>query len=61
MALCYARAAYALQPMSAATTDAYGVALAAAGRAGGARQLLDKAIAPAPADRAIAARRRQLG
>ena len=61
VALRYARAAYALQPMSAAAADAHGVALAAAGRAGDARQLLDKAIALAPVDRAIAAHCRQLG
>lgn len=46
--------------MSAAAADAYDVAPAAAGCAGDARQLLDKAIALAPVDRAIAAHRRQL-
>ena len=47
--------------MNAAAADAYGLALAAAGQTGGARQLLDKAVALAPDNRAIAAHRRQLG
>ena len=61
IAVRYARAAYALQPMSAAVCDAYGTALAAAGRIGEARQLLDKAVALAPGDRVIAGHRRQIG
>jgi len=60
IALRYARAAYALQPLSAAASDAYGVALAAAGNLGGARQLLDKAVRLAPGDPAIADHRRRL-
>lgn len=61
VALRYARAAYALAPMNADAADAYGLALAAEGRTDDARQLLDKAVALAPDDRAIAAHRRQLG
>jgi tetratricopeptide (TPR) repeat protein len=61
VAVRYARAAYVLSPMNADAADAYGLALAAAGQPGGARQLLDKAVALAPDNRAIAAHRRQLG
>lgn len=57
----YARAAYALAPMSAGVADAYGVALAAAGEVRGARQLFDKALALAPGNAGYAAHRRQLG
>ena len=61
VAVRYARAAYVLSPINADAADAYGLALAAAGQTGGARQLLDKAVALAPDNRAIAAHRRQLG
>lgn len=61
VAVRYARAAYALQPMSMGVCDAYGIALAAAGRVGEARQLLDKAVALAPRDPIIAGHRRKLG
>ncbi|KQT32891.1 hypothetical protein ASG29_08520 [Sphingomonas sp. Leaf412] len=47
-ALPYARAAYRLQPMSAAATDAYGHALFDRGDTPGALQLLRKAAALAP-------------
>lgn len=47
-ALPYARAAYRLQPMSAAATDAYGWALHERGETAGALQLLAKAAAIAP-------------
>ena len=60
VAVRYARAAYALQPMNAAVCDAYGVALAAAGRPGEARQLFDKALTLAPGDRAMRDHRRRL-
>ncbi len=56
----YGAAAYRLAPMSAAACDAYGVALAADGDLAGARQLLDKAAALAPADPTIAGHRRRL-
>lgn len=56
-----ARMAYILQPMNVAAADAYGVALATAGRMGAARQLLDKAVALAPGDRRIAEHRQRLG
>jgi tetratricopeptide (TPR) repeat protein len=61
VAVRYARAAYALQPMNAAVCDAYGVALAEAGRTVQARQLFDKALKLAPGDRAIQEHRRQIG
>ncbi|MEG8057623.1 tetratricopeptide repeat protein [Sphingomonas sp. 22L2VL55-3] len=61
IAVRYGKAAYMLAPMSAAATDAYGVALAAHGNVDGARQLLDKAVRLAPGDAAIAGHRRQLG
>ncbi len=61
VALRYARAAYALAPMNPAATDAYGVALAAAGDTAGARQLLVKATKLAPGDAAIAGHLKQLG
>lgn len=61
VARIYGRAAYALAPMSAAVTDAYGVALIAAGDRNGARQLLDKAVALAPGDAAIRAHRAEIG
>ena len=57
----YGRAAFALAPMNAGVADAYGVALAADGEIGGARQLLDKAQALAPGDPVYLAHRRQLG
>ena len=53
-ALPYARAAYALQPMSPAVCDAYGWALFSRGDTPGALQLLDKAASIAPADAGIA-------
>ncbi len=61
VAVRYGQAAYATQPMHAGAADAYGVALAAAGRIDAARQLLDKAVALAPGDAVIADHRRQLG
>ena len=61
VALRYAHAAYALQPMNAFVCDAYGLALVAANRPADARQLLDKAVALAPGDAGIRAHRRQLG
>jgi len=61
VALRYARAAYALQPMSARVTDAYGIALAADGQVDEARQLFAKAVRLAPADPVIADHRRRLG
>ena len=61
IAVRYGRAAYALSPMNAAAADAYGIALAAAGDAAGARQLLDKATRLAPGNAAIAGHLRQLG
>lgn len=60
VSLSYARAAYALAPMSAATADAYGIALAGAGDVDAARQLLVKATKLAPADAAIAEHLRRL-
>jgi predicted Zn-dependent protease len=60
-ALAPARAAYRLQPMNATIADAYGLALLATGDAGGARQLLDKAIALAPGRADIRAHRAQAG
>ena len=54
VAVRYAQAAYALAPMHAGVVDAYGIALAAAGDIGAARQVLTKAAKLAPADRAIA-------
>lgn len=59
-ALRYARAAHALAPMNAAATDAYGIALAGVGKLDGARQVLTKAVALAPGDRAIASHLAQL-
>ncbi|KQR88029.1 tetratricopeptide repeat protein [Sphingomonas sp. Leaf343] len=61
VAVRYGRAAYAAQPMNAGAADAYGVALAAAGRGDAARQVLDKAVVLAPGDPVIAGHRRQLG
>jgi Flp pilus assembly protein TadD len=57
----YGRAAYALAPMNPSVADAYGVALAADGAVGPARQLFDKAIALAPGNPVYLAHRRQLG
>ncbi|WP_249403391.1 tetratricopeptide repeat protein [Sphingomonas sp. CFBP 8765] len=59
-AVRYARAAHALAPMNAAATDAYGIALAGVGKLDGARQVLTKAVALAPGDRAIASHLAQL-
>ena len=61
VARVYGRAAYRLAPLSPVVADAYGVALAAAGEPGAARQLVDKAIALAPGDPSYLAHRRQLG
>lgn len=57
----YGAAAFRLAPMDAAACDAYGVALAADGELGGARQLFDKAVALSSANPAYRAHRRQLG
>ncbi|WP_306286328.1 tetratricopeptide repeat protein [Sphingomonas sp. Ant20] len=46
--------------MNAAATDAYGIALAGVGKLDGARQVLTKAVALAPGDRAIASHLAQL-
>lgn len=51
----YGAAAYRLAPMNPAVVDAYGWALAKAGDADGARQLLAKAASLAPGDAGIAA------
>ena len=61
VARVYGRAAYRLAPLSPVACDAYGVALAAAGDAAGARQLFDKAVALAPDEPAYLAHRRQVG
>jgi Flp pilus assembly protein TadD len=61
IAVRYGRAAYDLAPMSATAADAYGVALAAAGKLEGARQVLVKATKLAPGNMTIAGHLRQLG
>ena len=53
----YGAAAYRLAPMNAKVADAFGVTLAAAGEADGARQLFDKALALSPGNPAIIAHR----
>lgn len=56
----YGAAAYRLAPMNAKVADAFGVTLAAAGEADGARQLFDKALALSPGNPAIIAHREAL-
>lgn len=58
IALSYGAAAYRLQPMNPAASDAYGWALALCGDTLHARQLLDKATALAPGDPDVATHRR---
>lgn len=60
IARSYGRAAYRLAPMSARVCDAYAIALAAAGDLDGARQLIAKAVALAPADPSIAQHARRM-
>ena len=53
----YGAAAYRLAPMNPEVADAYGVALAAAGEAEGARQLFDKALSLSPGNPVVIAHR----
>lgn len=61
IARSYGAAAYRLQPMNAAASNAYGWALALNGDTVHARQLLDKATALAPGDPDVATHRRLVG